>query len=69
MCGNQRITLMCAQPDSVPIVGAAKQAGLPVFTVSDAGKTQVAAGSKTVTAIGPAPESQVNRITGSLALL
>ncbi|KAL6544302.1 hypothetical protein OROGR_010799 [Orobanche gracilis] len=33
---------------------AAETIGLPTFTVADAGRTQVSAGSKTVLAIGPA---------------
>ena len=37
--------------------------------VEDAGRTQVAAGSCTVIAIGPAPESAVNAVTGALRLL
>ncbi|KAL0407748.1 UNVERIFIED_CONTAM: hypothetical protein Sradi_1709200 [Sesamum radiatum] len=32
---------------------AAESIGLPTFTVADAGRTQVSAGSKTVLAIGP----------------
>ncbi|KAL6547557.1 hypothetical protein OROHE_009262 [Orobanche hederae] len=32
---------------------AAETIGLPTFTVADAGRTQVSAGSKTVLAIGP----------------
>lgn len=43
--------------------------GLPTFIVQDAGRTQVAAGSRTVLAIGPAPRSAVDRVTGHLKLL
>jgi PTH2 family peptidyl-tRNA hydrolase len=43
-------------------------ADLPHYLVRDAGRTQIAAGSCTVLAIGPAPESIINQITGSLAL-
>jgi peptidyl-tRNA hydrolase, PTH2 family len=48
---------------------AAEEAKLPFFVVADAGHTQVARGSLTVLAIGPAPESLVNQVTGSLVLL
>jgi peptidyl-tRNA hydrolase len=48
---------------------AAKEAGLPLYMVADAGRTQIAAGSKTVLAVGPAPQSLVDQVTGSLALL
>jgi PTH2 family peptidyl-tRNA hydrolase len=47
----------------------AKEAGLPVHFVIDAGKTQIASGSKTVLAIGPAPESKINPVTRQLKLL
>ena len=51
------------------LAAAACGIGLPVFVVHDAGRTQVAAGSRTVLAIGPAAKSQVDRVTGHLKLL
>jgi PTH2 family peptidyl-tRNA hydrolase len=51
------------------IMEQVKQAQLPYHTVIDAGKTQIAANSVTVLAIGPAPESMVNQFTGHLKLL
>jgi PTH2 family peptidyl-tRNA hydrolase len=47
----------------------ALQAGLPCYLVRDAGRTQIPAGSQTVLAIGPAPKSKINDITGHLKLL
>jgi PTH2 family peptidyl-tRNA hydrolase len=46
------------------IHAAAKEAGLPCYTVVDAGRTQIAAGSRTVCGIGPAPVSVIDKITG-----
>jgi PTH2 family peptidyl-tRNA hydrolase len=43
--------------------------GLPFYVVADAGRTQIAAGSRTVCAIGPGPVSLINECTGSLKLL
>jgi len=43
--------------------------GLPSFAVRDAGRTQVAAGSLTVLAIGPAGRSAIDNVTGHLRLL
>ena len=40
-----------------------------VFTVEDAGRTQIAAGSQTVLAIGPAPVKIIDQITSHLKLL
>jgi peptidyl-tRNA hydrolase, PTH2 family len=50
-------------------VYAAQKAKLPYYVVADAGRTQIAAGSNTVVAIGPAPVSKINQITGRLPLL
>ena len=47
----------------------AKGAGLNVYVVKDAGRTQIAAGSLTVAAIGPGEVSEVDKITGHLKLL
>ena len=47
----------------------ARKNNVPSYIVRDAGRTQVAAGSETVIAIGPAPEELVNSITGHLKLL
>lgn len=47
----------------------AKARGLVTYIVYDAGRTQIAAGSMTVLAVGPGPVSLVNQVTGSLKLL
>jgi len=39
------------------------------YVVEDAGRTQIAAGSKTVLAIGPAPVSSLDKFTRELKLL
>lgn len=43
--------------------------GIPHYTVADAGRTQIEAGSLTVLAVGPAPVAQINEVTGHLKLL
>lgn len=45
------------------------QMGLPTYIVHDAGRTQIAAGSQTVLAIGPGPKTTIDRVTGHLSLL
>lgn len=42
--------------------------GIQTCIIRDAGHTQVEPGSKTVVAIGPAPKSILNKITGHLKL-
>lgn len=51
------------------LAASAGAAGLPTYVVLDAGRTEVAAGSATVLAIGPANDDEVNPITGELSLL
>lgn len=48
---------------------AAQAASLPVYVVQDAGRTEVAAGTSTVLAIGPGAVDAVNKVTGHLKLL
>jgi hypothetical protein len=56
-------------PPKAALEAAAAAAGLMCYQVLDAGRTQIAAGSATVLAIGPAPKSEVDKITGHLSLL
>ena len=51
------------------LAAAAQRANLVTYSVHDAGRTQVAAGSHTVLAIGPASRSALDGITGHLKLL
>ena len=48
---------------------AAEAAGLPVERIRDAGRTQVAAGTLTCCAIGPALDDAVDRVVKDLPLL
>ncbi|MDE1861737.1 MAG: peptidyl-tRNA hydrolase Pth2 [Thaumarchaeota archaeon] len=43
--------------------------GLPWSEVTDAGHTQIEPGTVTCISIGPAPEDQIDRVTGHLKLL
>lgn len=69
-CGQKKSVLKCA--DEAELVGffeAAKRDGLPVELVRDAGRTQIPSGTITCLGIGPAPEKDLDRITGDLKLL
>lgn len=46
----------------------AKEVGLPVSLIQDAGRTQIAPGSRTVLCVGPGPADLVDRVTGHLKL-
>ena len=47
---------------------AAKR-GIPVYLVEDAGRTQIAAGSRTVLGLGPAPVKVFDDVTSHLKLM
>lgn len=58
-------------PDEQSFLSAAAEAagrGLSTHIVRDAGRTQIAAGSKTVLCIGPGAGEQVDTVTGHLKL-
>lgn len=51
------------------IIGAALAKGIPLYLVEDAGRTQIAAGSRTVLGMGPAPVSVFEGVTSHLKLM
>ncbi|CDJ46806.1 peptidyl-tRNA hydrolase PTH2 domain-containing protein, putative [Eimeria brunetti] len=51
------------------IVRAATAAGLNACYIRDAGRTQVPRGSMTAIAVGPAPCSRIDKVTGHLKLV
>jgi peptidyl-tRNA hydrolase, PTH2 family len=68
--GQPKIVLKVRDGDELwDVCEAARTARLPVEVVYDAGRTQVAAGTATCCAIGPAPTEAVDRIVGTLSLL
>ena len=69
-CGQPKICLKAKDDvELLALARAARSKGLPAFIVQDAGRTQVAAGSRTVLAIGPAARSAIDNVTGNLRLL
>ncbi|KAG5486744.1 hypothetical protein LSCM1_08000 [Leishmania martiniquensis] len=68
--GCSKVALQC--PDEATMMALAKHArrvNLPYYVIRDAGRTQVAPGSRTVVAVGPGPKSLVDEVTGQLKLL
>jgi PTH2 family peptidyl-tRNA hydrolase len=47
----------------------AKKLGIPTYLVADAGRTQIAAGSRTVLAVGPYGGTDVDEVSGHLKLM
>ena len=53
----------------VALAQQAKQAGLPVAVIEDAGRTVVSPGTITCIGIGPAIEQEIDRLTGDMQLV
>ncbi len=68
--GQPKVVLRAVSEDDLfGIAERASDAGLPVQVIHDAGRTQVAEGTPTCCAIGPAEDSRIDAITGALSLL
>ncbi|KAI8353739.1 peptidyl-tRNA hydrolase [Mortierella sp. GBAus27b] len=68
-CGQAKVTLKVDNEDDMLLLQAqARSLGLAANSIRDAGRTQIAAGSRTVLAVGPGPVSVVNSVTGKLKL-
>ena len=50
------------------LISKAKALGIVYYLVRDAGRTQIAAGSRTVLAVGPGPVDLIDKVTGKLKL-
>jgi len=67
--GQPKITLKCDSEDELhTLLGQARSLGLVSAVIADAGRTQIAPGSKTVLAIGPAPGETIDKVTNKLKL-
>ncbi|KAH9890925.1 peptidyl-tRNA hydrolase II [Cubamyces lactineus] len=68
--GQAKIALKANSEDELlELEAMAKSLNLAARSIVDAGRTQIAAGSRTVLGIGPAPVELVNKVTGKLRLL
>ncbi|MGI5175675.1 peptidyl-tRNA hydrolase Pth2 [Dactylosporangium sp. CA-152071] len=68
--GQPKVVLKVAgAAELAELCGHAVEAGLPVQVIHDAGRTQVAAGTATCCAIGPALPADVDPVTAVLSLL
>ncbi|KAJ2863116.1 hypothetical protein GGH94_003817 [Coemansia aciculifera] len=67
--GQAKVTLKCnSEEELVDLQKKAQAAGLVAQSICDAGRTQIAAGSRTVLGIGPGPVGAVDRVSGHLKL-
>ncbi|XP_019348903.1 peptidyl-tRNA hydrolase 2, mitochondrial isoform X1 [Alligator mississippiensis] len=69
-CGQTKVVLRAPDEETlVQLLVDAKQLGLTVSLIQDAGRTQIARGSQTVLGIGPGPADLVDQVSGHLKLL
>jgi peptidyl-tRNA hydrolase, PTH2 family len=67
--GQAKVTLKVEnEADLVDLIKKAREAGLIGESIKDAGRTQLAAGTRTVGVIGPGPAKLIDLITGHLKL-
>jgi PTH2 family peptidyl-tRNA hydrolase len=68
--GQPKVVLRAgSEGELLELAVQARAAGLPVQVIRDAGRTQVAEGTPTCCAIGPADAGRIDAITGELSLL
>ena len=68
--GQPKVVLGVADGEGLGAAAAAADAaGLPVHVIRDAGRTQLAPGTPTCCAIGPAASARIDAVTGGLSLL
>ncbi|XP_073471370.1 peptidyl-tRNA hydrolase 2, mitochondrial [Aquarana catesbeiana] len=68
-CGQPKVVLKAPDEETlVELLTQAKQLGLAVSLIQDAGRTQIAPGSRTVLGVGPGPSDLVDKVTGHLKL-
>ncbi|XP_047463369.1 peptidyl-tRNA hydrolase 2, mitochondrial [Mugil cephalus] len=68
-CGQPKVVVKAPDENTlIELLGHAKEAGLHVSLIQDAGRTQIAPGSRTVLGIGPGPADLIDKVTGDLKL-
>lgn len=68
--GCAKIALKCPTQDELELIAAkAMERDIPMYLVEDAGRTQIAAGSRTVLGLGPAPTWVFEEVTSHLKLM
>lgn len=68
-CGQPKVVVKAPDEETlVELLTHAKMLGLTVSLIQDAGRTQIAPGSRTVLGIGPGPADLIDKVTGHLKL-
>lgn len=68
--GCAKIAVKCPTQDEMELIAVqALERDIPLYLVEDAGRTQIAAGSRTVLGLGPAPAKVFEGLTDHLKLM
>ncbi|XP_012380241.1 peptidyl-tRNA hydrolase 2, mitochondrial [Dasypus novemcinctus] len=68
-CGQPKVVVKAPDEEALgELLTHAKMLGLTVSLIQDAGRTQIAPGSRTVLGIGPGPADLIDKVTGHLKL-
>ncbi|NWX25548.1 PTH2 hydrolase, partial [Notiomystis cincta] len=68
-CGQPKVVLKAPDEETLAqLLAEAKRLGLTVSLIQDAGRTQIAPGSRTVLGIGPGPADVIDKVSGHLKL-
>uniref|UniRef100_A0A8D0LBA6 Peptidyl-tRNA hydrolase 2, mitochondrial n=1 Tax=Sphenodon punctatus TaxID=8508 RepID=A0A8D0LBA6_SPHPU len=68
-CGQPKVVLKAPDEETlIQLLADAKEQGLNVSLIQDAGRTQIVPGSRTVLGIGPGPADVVDKVSGLLKL-
>lgn len=68
-CGQPKVVVKAPNEDTlINLLSQAREVGLTVSLIQDAGRTQIAPGSRTVLGVGPGPADLIDRVTGDLKL-
>ncbi|NMC10876.1 MAG: peptidyl-tRNA hydrolase [Methanothrix sp.] len=68
--GQKKVVLkVSGVPDLFRIREDAERAGIPSAIVADAGLTEIPPGTITALGLGPAPDKQMDKVTGRLKLI
>lgn len=67
--GKKAIVKVEHEEDFYPLVEKAEHLNIASQIISDAGHTEIPAGTRTVLGIGPAPSNIIDQVTGDLPIL
>jgi PTH2 family peptidyl-tRNA hydrolase len=68
--GMRKIVLGCESTEQLTaLLARATERGIPSELICDAGRTVVEAGTATCLGLGPAPDSDLDKVTGALKLV